>query len=444
MNIDQITTKIPPNDIEAEKAILGSILNEKSAFSIARTFISPDAFYSPQHNTIYLACERLFSSNEPIDLITVMSALRAEKKGSNDSLKNIGGAVYLIELSQTCSSSANIEPHCRIVTEMWMRRLLAHVSSVNASRSFDYTYDVFDLLSKSQGELNKITEKLASKRPSTISELSFKVISDLGKKLDESYYTPTGITNMDNFSKLCGGDLVILAGRPGMGKTSVAVNMLLNAGILGIRGMFFSLEMPEEQIVQKMLSAQSGVPYWKIRERKCDPFEMEYLTDAYEKVKDIVSLIDGSTNICIEEIKAKVIAENTKAPLSFVIIDYLQFIKPSAGHGTRDQEIGHITRTLKGIAKDLNIPVIALAQLSREVEKRADKRPQLSDLRESGNIEQDADTVIFCFRPEYYGIMVDANNNSLEGIAEINYAKNRHGGTGAVMVNCKMDIGKFW
>jgi replicative DNA helicase len=432
-----------PNSIEAERAILGAILNEKQAFSIARTFIKSDAFFDHKIKAIYLACDELFINNEPIDLVTVSRALRSKKEGIKNALEMVGGANALVSLSQDVSSSANIEYHCRIVMEMWMRRLLSAVSATNSKRANDQTFDIFEIMSKSLSELSKITEMLNGKKTKSISELAFETITELDMPLSDESSVPTYITVLDNSFKMKSGDLIIIAARPGAGKTSLVVTILVNLGLKQRRGIFFSLEMPSYQIVQKALSCESDVPYWKIRERKCDDFEKDMIKEAYGNIKDIKSMINDSSNLTIEEIKALSIAENSKEPIQFIIIDFLQIIKPSSG-GTRDQEIGHITRNAKGIAKELGVPVIMLSQLSREVEKRADKRPQLSDLRDSGNIEQDADTVALMYRAEYYRIDVDEDGNSTKNTCEIDIAKHRHGGTGSVTVGCRMEIGKFY
>jgi replicative DNA helicase len=327
--------------------------------------------------------------------------------------------------------------------EMWMRRLLSAVSATNSKRANDQTFDIFEIMSKSLSELSKITEMLNGKKTKSISELAFETITELDMPLSDESSVPTYITVLDNSFKMKSGDLIIIAARPGAGKTSLVVTILVNLGLKQRRGIFFSLEMPSYQIVQKALSCESDVPYWKIRERKCDDFEKDMIKEAYGNIKDIKSMINDSSNLTIEEIKALSIAENSKEPIQFIIIDFLQIIKPSSG-GTRDQEIGHITRNAKGIAKELGVPVIMLSQLSREVEKRADKRPQLSDLRDSGNIEQDADTVALMYRAEYYRIDVDEDGNSTKNTCEIDIAKHRHGGTGSVTVGCRMEIGKFY
>ena len=432
-----------PHSQEAERAILGAILSEKTAFSIAKTFIKSDAFFDNKNKVLFLACEELFVSNEPIDLITVSRALRGKKDNNRTHLELIGGLEALNSLSDTVASAANIEFHCRIITELWMRRLLASISAQNSNRALDQAFDIFEIMSKSLSELSKITEMLNGKKTKSISELAYEAITELNEPLSENSSVPTHIQSLDERFKMCAGDLIIIAARPGAGKTSLIVTILVNLGKKQRRGLFFSLEMPAYQIVQKALSCESDVPYWKIRERKADPFEKDMIYEAYGNIKAIKSMINDSSNLTIEEIKALSIAENSKEPIQFIIIDFLQTIKPSSG-GTRDQEIGHITRNAKGIAKELGVPVIVLSQLSREVEKRSDKRPVLSDLRDSGNIEQDADTVALMYRPEYYRIDVDEAGNSTKNTCEIDIAKHRHGGTGSVTVGCRMDIGKFY
>jgi replicative DNA helicase len=431
--------KMPPHDILLEKAILGACLLDKTAFSLCRTFIVSDTFYMEKNTIVFLACEALFSTSTPIDLLTVANMLRSTKTFNSDGLKNIGGVEYLGELVESVSSATNLETHCRVITEKWMRRLLIKISSTNTQRAFDETYDIFDLMAKSQMEINKITERLTQKKTSDILSILYQIVLDLEKKPSEREFVPFGIAELDAFCRFSSGDLITIGARPGMGKTSLACYMMLN----GMRGLFFSLEMQEMQIVQKILSSHSGVPYWKIKERACDPYEKSLLQESYSVIKGtgISSMVQDSP-ITVEGIRANAVTEHLKKPIDFIIVDYLQFVKPSKGFN-RDQQIGHITSNLKYLAKELKIPVIELAQLSRG-EGGIHKKPQLTDLRESGNIEQDSDVVIFPYRPEYYGITEDEVGNSTKNKIEMIYAKNRHGGLGSIMLNCDMPSGRFF
>jgi replicative DNA helicase len=432
--------KIPPQNIEAERAILGACLISKDAYPQCRSLITADVFYHDANKTIFLAFERLFSKSNPIDLLSVSTSLRSEKGAKTDI-----GLEYIVELTEIVSSSANLEYHCRLVLECWMRRLLIEVSVNNSLQAYEFNFDIFDILSKSQRQLNRITEKISQKKSSDISTIAFNIISDLDKIDAGADFVPSGIKSLDDFCQMCAGDLVIIAARPGMGKTSVAVNILLNTIKSGHRGLFFSLEMNERQLVQKLLACDTNIPYWKIREKKTDNYERELLMESYQRLlnAEVKSMVDDGAGITVEAIKAKSITENMKERLSFVIVDYLQFVKLSEGE-SKEQQIAHISKNLKYLAKELNIPVIALSQLNREVERREGKRPQLSDIRDSGSIEMDADLVIFPYRAEYYNIKEDENGISTENRIEFIIEKNRHGGTGSIFSNCQMDIGKMW
>jgi len=440
--------KLPPQNIEAEEAVLGAILIEKDSFPLCRTILNADAFYSEKNKAIYLACERLFSCGSVIDLLTVSTSLRAEKVGKNTAnetmLDYIGGLPFISSLLDRVSSSANLEFHCRIIQECWMRRTIIHVSSLNIERSYDQSFDILDLLTKSQLQLGRVSEKLSIRKSSSINEVAREILLTIDER-DSFESVPTSIQKLDEFCRFSKGELIIIAGRPAMGKTSIAVQILLNTIKSGHRGLFFSMEMPEKAIVQKILSAESGIETWKIREKKLNTYEVQNLHRTYENLigSQTNSMIDDSAGITIEEIRAKAVTEHLKSPLSVIIVDYVQFIKGSEG-GSRELQVAHISRNLKYLAKEMKVPVIALAQLSRNVESRQDKRPQLSDLRESGSIEQDADMVIFPFRPEYYGFETDAQGNSTAGKCELIIEKNRHGGTGSIIIDCDMATNKFW
>ena len=440
--------KLQPQNLEAEEAVLGACLIEKDSFPLCRTILNADAFYLEKNKAIYLACERLFSVGSVIDLLTVSTSLRAEKAGKNTATESmldyIGGLPFLSSLLDRVSSSANLEFHCRIIQECWMRRSIIHVSSLNIERSYDQSFDILDLLTKSQLQLGKVSEKIAIRKTSSISNVAREILLSIDDK-DSFESVPTSIQKLDDFCRFSKGELIIIAGRPAMGKTSIAVQILLNTIKSGHRGLFFSLEMPEKAIVQKILSAESGIETWKIREKKLNTYEVQYLHRTYENLigSQTNSMIDDSAGITIEEIRAKAVTEHLKSPLSVIIVDYVQFIKGSEG-GSRELQVAHISRNLKYLAKEMKVPVIALAQLSRNVESRSDKRPQLADLRESGSIEQDADMVIFPFRPEYYGFETNANGESTIGKCELIIEKNRHGGTGSIVIECDMAMNKFW
>jgi replicative DNA helicase len=423
--------KIQPQAVPLEEAVLGAVMLDKNALPVVLDILRPDSFYTEAHKMIYAAMLRLFEKSQPIDLLTVTEALK--KSGE---LEAIGGPYYLVELSNKVASAANIEFHARIIAQKFIQRELIRVSTNIIKDSFEDTTDVFDLLDSAEQGLFEIAENNMSKGYETMGSLAtkaLKLLEELKNKEDGLTGIPSGFTNLDRLtSGWQPSDLIIVAARPGMGKTSFVLSLAKNAALDFNKPVaVFSLEMASIQLAQRLISMEAQVSSSKLRNGQLEEYEWQQLHSAFEKVSEIPIFIDDTPSINVFELRAKCRRLKMQHDIQLVIIDYLQLMTnspDSSKGGNREQEISSISRALKALAKELNIPVIALSQLSRAVEVRGgSKRPQLSDLRESGAIEQDADIVSFIYRPEYYQILEDEEGNTLKGIAEIIIAKHRNG-----------------
>jgi replicative DNA helicase len=442
MNISD--AKPMPADIEIEKAVLGVMMIERVGTALVLNNLkSPDVFYIESHQMIFSAIRDLFADGNPVDILTVTNALRA--KGTLD---QCGGAFYITDLTSRISGSENSEFHCRILAELWVKRLLIHVSSINYISAFDETQDAFELLDKSGRQIMKITEHLSSKKA-----YNGKAIYDATMAtIEKARLTPgeTGLLDgIQELDKITGGDqetdLIILAARPGMGKTAMLMNKIRYVvTVLKRPVMVFSLEMSAEQLMLRLISAESQISAAKINKGYIDDSELAHIRESTKRLYDDNLIIDDTPALSVMEMRAKSIAAKIKYPnLALIGVDYIQLMTGEGGN--REQEISSITRGLKQLAKELKIPVRALSQLSRSVETRGgDKRPQLSDLRESGSIEQDADVVIFLLRQEYYKVESYADGSPTKNTIEVIYAKNRHGPTDHVTIGCTMATMDFY
>lgn len=423
--------KLPPQNLEAEEAVLGALMIEKASISLVQDILRPESFYKEAHRIIYETILTLDSKGDPIDLLTVTNELR-----KNVQLEFIGGPYYLVELTQRVSSSANLEYHARIVSENFIKRELIKISSEITRDSFDYTTDVFDLLDHAQQQIFQIVDSNLKKKYASVRDILKEAIRELEAKRDnEGGLTgiPTGFSDLDRMtSGFQKSDLIIIAARPGMGKTAFMVSAMRNAAVqFGKPVAMFSLEMSSVQLINRLISAEAELMSDKITKGKLEPFEWQRLHERISNLSSAPIYIDDTPALSIMELRAKSRQLKSQYDIQMIIIDYMQLMRgsdPGKGGTNREQEIATISRGLKGLAKELNIPVIALSQLSRATETRGgDKRPMLSDLRESGSIEQDADMVIFLYRPEYYGILEDEEKNSTKGIGEVIIAKHRNG-----------------
>ncbi|MBS1557099.1 MAG: replicative DNA helicase [Bacteroidetes bacterium] len=419
--------KLPPQAPDLEEAILGALMLEKNALTSVVEFLRPEHFYSDQHKEIYTAIIDLFKSSEPVDMHTVVAQLR-----KNGKLEVVGGAYYVAELTSKVSSAANIEYHARIIIEMAIKRELIQIASQVHHDAYEDTTDVFDLLDKTESSIFKISDSNLRKNYDTMKSLMYRAIKELQEKKDHKTGltgVPSGFSRLDRVtSGWQKSDLVIIAARPGMGKTAFIVSALRNAAVdFNFPVAIFSLEMASLQLVNRLISAEAELESEKIKKGDLKSFEWEQLVHKTNRLTSAPIFIDDTPALSILELRAKCRRLKAEHNVQMIVIDYLQLMKGEDG-GNREQEIASISRALKGIAKELNVPVIALSQLSRGVETRGgDKRPQLSDLRESGSIEQDADIVMFLYRPEYYKITEYEDGTPSQGVAEVIIAKHRNG-----------------
>ena len=432
--------KLPPQAPDLEEAILGALMLEKHALTIVIEFLRPEHFYKDQHQEIYQAILDLFKATEPVDMRTVVAQLR-----KNGKLELAGGAFYIAELTGKVSSAANVEYHARIVIELAIKRELIQIASEVQKEAYEDTKDVFELLDFTEQSIFKISDSNLRKNYDNMKSLMVKAVKELQEKKnhkDGLTGIPTGFSRLDRVtSGWQKSDLVIIAARPGMGKTAFVVSAMRNAAVDFNHGVaLFSLEMSSIQVVNRLISAEAELETEKLKKGNLADFEWQQLVHKTNRLSTAPIFIDDTPALSILELRAKCRRLKAEHNIQLIIIDYLQMMKGEAS-GNREQEIASISRALKGIAKELEVPVIALSQLSRGVETRGgDKRPQLSDLRESGSIEQDADIVMFLYRPEYYKITQDEDNQSTIGMAEVIVAKHRNGSLDTVKLKF---IGKY-
>jgi replicative DNA helicase len=437
--------KVPPQALDFEEAVLGAIMLEKEAILQVIDILKPESFYLDKHQKIYQAIVDLTSANKAIDLLTVTEELRRNKQ-----LDEVGGPSYISELTTRIASTAHLEFHGRIVAQKHIQRELIRVSSEIIHKAFDEGADVDDLLDFSEAELFNIAQgniKKESQKVSVLIKEAILQIEEASKRADSLIGIPSGFTKLDRLTNgWQNSDLVIIAARPSMGKTAFVLSMARNVAVEHNRAVaLFSLEMASMQLVNRLIVAETELPSNRIRNGKLADFEWEQLDYKIKKLVDAPIYIDDTPAISVFELRAKARRLKRQFNIDILIVDYLQLMTGTPDtRGNREQEVSTISRSLKGIAKELNIPVIALSQLNRSVEIRTGtKRPQLSDLRESGAIEQDADMVIFIHRPEKYGLLEDENGNSLRGLAEIILAKHRNGPIGDVLLKFKDEFAKF-
>ena len=432
VNLVEIPDKIPPQALEIEQAVLGAILLSKDAILDAGQILKPESFYSEKHQIIFQALHELSKRLEPVDLLTLSNELRKMKK-----YEEVGGAGYLTLLSTKVASSANLEYHAKIVAQKFIQRELIRVATEMLTYSYDENTDVADLLDKSESLLFEVAEgniKKESQRIDRIIDTSMKKIEAAGKQ-KELIGVPSGFTEIDRItSGWQPSDLIIVAARPSMGKTAFVLSMAKLIAFKKIPVAFFSLEMSDVQLVNRLIVSESRIPAEKIRTGKLESHEWTQLEKTLQPLIEAPIFIDDTPALNIFELRSKCRRLKTQNNIRLVIIDYLQLMRgDEKSKFSREQEVSTISRSLKALAKELDVPIIALSQLNRSVETRSGhKRPQLSDLRESGAIEQDADLVLFIHRPEKMGITEDENQNSTKGLAEILIEKHRNGATGLV------------
>lgn len=442
--------KVPPQARELEEAVLGAIMLEKTAVDTAFEHLKPECFYSEAHQKIFAAMQGLQQKNFPIDLLTVVEELKAKEE-----LEMVGGAYYITKLTNSVVSTAHIEIHARIILQKFIQRELIRISNEIIGEAYEDSTDVFDLLDLSETKLFEIANNYLRSETESIGNVlvdTVKRIDELRVRQDEITGIPSGYPALDHVTYgWQPGDLIILAARPSMGKTAFALNLARNAALHPQKPTsvaVFSLEMSASQLVQRILSAESEVMLEKIARGTLQDYEMNQLHSKGINVLSKAPLhIDDTPALNIFELRAKCRRLKNKHNIGLIIIDYLQLMSGSGENrnSNREQEISRISRDLKGLAKELQVPIIALSQLSREVEKRKDKNfiPQLSDLRESGAIEQDADIVMFLYRPEYHDLKQDEDGGSTEGKAYLKIAKHRNGQLDTLEFSSILRIQKF-
>lgn len=441
--------KLPPQAIELEEAVLGALMIDKKGVDEAIDMLTPETFYKDAHSHIFEAIYELFKDSQPIDLLTVSARLKKNAK-----LDLAGGDLYLIQLTQKISSSAHIEFHSRIILQKHIQRSLIRLSSEIIEESYDESTDVFDLLDKAESKLYEVTQGNIKRSSSSAHDLVIQA-----KKRIEEIASKDGLsgvaTGFEKLDKITSGwqpsDLIIIAARPGMGKTAFVLSMARNMAIdFGHPVAFFSLEMSSVQLITRLISSETGLSSEKLRTGKLEKHEWEQLNIKVKNLEKAPLYIDDTPSLSIFDLRAKSRRLASQHGIKLIVVDYLQLMTAGGtsgkGGGNREQEISTISRNLKALAKELNVPVIALSQLSRAVETRTGaKRPLLSDLRESGAIEQDADIVSFIYRPEYYKIdeWDDDEHSPTEGQAEFIIAKHRNGSLENIRLKFIGNLGKF-
>ena len=442
---DYLPGKVQPQAPELEKAVLGALMLDKDAITTVLDILKTDSFYLDAHQLVYSAMLKLFEKSQPIDMLTVVEMLR-----KNGDLAKVGGPFYITELTNKVASAANIEFHARIISQKHILREMIKVSDSVLRDAYDETTDVFNLLDSTEQNLYNITQQHLKGNVENMGSLSSQLLrqlEELKNRPEGLTGVPTGFTDLDRLTNgWQNSDLIIVAARPGMGKTSFVLSLARNAAAQFGKGVaMFSLEMSSLQLAQRIVSLEAEISGSKLRDGKLEDYEWQQLNTSIEAMSDIPIHIDDTPAINIFELRAKCRRLKKQHDISLVIIDYLQLMSgDEAQRGNREQEISKISRSLKALAKELNVPVIALSQLSRAVETRGGtKRPQLSDLRESGAIEQDAAIVSFIYRPEYYQILEDEDGNSLKNVAEIIVAKHRNGALDTVKLKFTSEFAKF-
>jgi replicative DNA helicase len=442
--------KVPPQAKELEEAVLGAIMLEKGAFDAVIEILKPECFYVDAHQRIFHAMQSLANKSQPIDILTVVEELRTREE-----LDLVGGPYFVTKLTNSVVSSANIEAHSRIVLQKFIQRELIRISGEIISDAYEDSTDVFDLLDQAESKIYEVTSTHLRNNYETIDSVLVKTIQrieDLRHKNEDVSGVPSGFSSLDRVTYgFQNTDLIILAARPSVGKTAFALNLARNAALHPTKPTpvaFFSLEMSAGQLVQRILSAESEIWLEKISRGKMEEHEMKQLyARGIQKLSQAPLFIDDTPALNIFELRAKARRLKNASNIGMIIIDYLQLMSGTGENrnGNREQEISNISRSLKGLAKELQIPILALSQLSREVEKRKEgnKMPQLSDLRESGAIEQDADMVMFLYRPEYYDITQDEMGDNNRGETHVRIAKHRNGSLETIKLRALLHIQKF-
>lgn len=443
--VAEIAGRLVPRAVEIEAAVLGALMLEKDAFAEVCDLLSPESFYEPRHVLVYQAIQGLGLSEEPIDMITVTNRLR-----SDGNLDKIGGPGFIASLTMNVVSAAHVETHARIVAQKYLARQLISFASSIENNAFDESNDVDDLLQEAEAKLFEISQRNLKRDVIQINPLLAKAVEQMQIASQRSSGISGLSTGFHALDKMTSGwqnsDLIIIAARPAMGKTAFVLSMALNIAMHNDPVAVFSLEMSNLQLVNRLISNACEISGDKIKSGNLSDLEWTQLMSRMQKLQSVPLYVDDTSGLSMMELRTKARRLVREHDVKLIIIDYLQLMTAGQKLGSREQEVSTISRSLKEMAKELNIPVIALSQLNRKLEDRGnkDKRPQLSDLRESGAIEQDADIVCFIHRPEYYTrSSVDEEGNNIKGKVEFILAKHRSGGVGTVNMFFRHEYVRF-
>ena len=439
--------RLQPQARELEEAVLGALMLEKDAYSIVSEILKPESFYEKAHEKIYAAIVDLAISQRPVDMLTVTEQLK--KRGE---LEEVGGPFYISQLTSKVASSAHIEYHARIIAQKYLARELISFTAMIQGKAFDESIDVEDLMQEAEGKLFEISQRNVKKDVTQINPVIKEAMVMLEKAANQKEGLSGLRTGFEGLDKMTSGwqnsDLIIIAARPAMGKTAFVLSMAKNMAVNHNTPVaLFSLEMSNVQLVNRLISNVCEIESGKIKSGQLAGHEWQQLDYKLKNLLDAPLYVDDTPSLSVFELRTKARRLVREHGVKIIIIDYLQLMNASGmAFGSRQEEVSTISRSLKGLAKELNIPIVALSQLNRGVESREGidgKRPQLSDLRESGAIEQDADMVCFIHRPEYYKIYQDDRGNDLRGMAEIVIAKHRNGAVGEVLLRFKGEFTRF-
>lgn len=432
--------KMPPQDLEAERSVIGAVLIDSGAMNLVAEFLKPEYFYDPANKTIFSAMLSLYEKQQPIDVVTLQDALNKQ-----DALKKVGGKSYLSDLINTVPSSAYVEHYGQIVKNHYVKRKLIEMSSRMVEKAFDVKGDVKKLLDEAEVQIFSLSQQHVHRDFVQLKEIlaeSFERLDEFMKKGSHLRGVSTGYPDLDN--KLAGmqdSNLIILAARPGVGKTTLALNMALNAAVKDkVPVGFFSLEMSKEELVDRLLVGQADIDAWRLKTGRLSDDDYKRLTEAMGELSDAPIFIDDTPGLSILEMRTKARKLKLEKDIKLVIVDYLQLADPGKKFDSRNNEVSFVSQGLKNLARELKVPVLALSQLSRAVEARGSKKPQLADLRESGAIEQDADVVMFIYQEEESEDLLDQTKK----LVKLYIAKHRNGATGEIELMFRGDRVKFY
>lgn len=440
MSLSSDALKVPPHDAQAEKSILGGVMIDSSAMHLVAELLKPEHFYARENTLIYAAMISLFEKQQPIDAVTLKNELKQQK-----TLKEIGGTNYLSDLIDTVPSSAYVQYYANIVKDAYVKRRLIEISSRTVERAFQESGETKELIDHAESEIFALSQEHIHRDfiplRSILTE-SFERLNEVMKSGSNIRGIPTGFRDLDN--KLAGmqkSNLLILAARPGVGKTTFALNMALHAAQQAKAPVgFFSLEMSKEELVDRLLVGLADIDAWRLKTGRLNDDEIKKLTEAMGELSDVPIFIDDTPGASVLEMRTKARKLKAEYNLQMIVVDYLQLADPGRRMDSRTQEVSFISLGLKNLARELQIPVLALSQLSRAVEQRGTKKPQLADLRESGAIEQDADVVMFIYREDDEDDLLDPEKR----LVKINIAKHRNGATGEIDLMFRGDRVRFY